>query len=164
MLGIAETDNASHYEYIKAVLVAARSYAYFNIYNGTPQEKRTFDVYGSTIDQLYLGYNSEIAMPVVAKAAKDSYGQMVTYNNEPVTTPYFGHSDGYTRGWKEVWGGTDKAWLKPVEAKYDKGKSMYGHGVGMSCRDASFRAVKDNWDYEKILNYYYTDTAVEQIY
>jgi hypothetical protein len=164
MAGIAETSNGSHLEYSKAVLVAARSYAYHKIHNGMPKDKRTFDVYGSTIDQLYLGYNSEVVMPNIVKSAVDTFGEMVTYQGEVVTTPYFGHSDGSTRTWSEVWGGTDKPWLKRVEATYDKGLSMFGHGVGMSNRDASFRATKDGWNYEQILKYYYTGVEVEQIY
>ena len=149
--GIAETDNLSNVEYIKAVLVAARSYAYYAINHGTAKDQRTFDVYATTYDQLYLGYNSEVIMPNVVRAAIDTYGQMVTYQSEVVTTPYFGHSDGSTRTWGEVWGGAEKPWLKRVEAKYDNGLSMYGHGVGMSNRDASFRAVKDGWNYKQIL-------------
>ncbi len=161
--GIAETDNESAPEYIKAVLTAARSYAYFNITNNTAKNN-LFDVYASTIDQLYLGYNSEVLMPKVAKLAKDTYGEMVTYQKQPVTAPYFGHSDGNTRTWKEVWGGTNKPWLQRVVCKYDQGLSMYGHGVGMSTRDASMRAVKDKWDYKQILKHYYTGVEVENIY
>lgn len=160
MKGIRETDDNSNLEYIKSVLVAARSYAYYKL----RRPRGIFDVYATTQDQLYLGYNSQIAMPNVVKAVIDTYGIMVTYNNEVVTTPYFGHSDGTTRSWSQVWGGSDKPWLQPVVAKYDKGLSMYGHGIGMSNRDASFRAIKDGWNYQQILKYYYTGVNVEQIY
>ncbi|MFH1291933.1 MAG: peptidoglycan-binding protein [bacterium] len=162
--GIAETSNEAHAEYAKAILVAARSYAYYSINNGTPKDQRTFDVYGSTVDQLYLGYISETLMPRIVRSAKDTYGEMVTYNREPVITPYFGHSDGITRTWKQVWGGSDKLWIKQVNCEYDQGLSMYGHGVGMSARDASYRAGKDGWDYKKILKYYYSGVEVEKIY
>jgi len=162
--GIGETTNVDAIEYIKAILVAARSYGYYQINNGLPKDQRTFDVYGSTIDQLYLGYNSELIGSNIVKAAKQTHGEMVTYNNEPVTTPYFGNSDGMTRTWKQVWGGADKPWLQSVVAYYDKGRSMFGHGVGMSARDASYRASEDKWDYKKILKYYYTGVEVERIY
>lgn len=162
--GIAETTNDAYPEYAKAVLVAARSYAYYHINNGVPKDQRTFDVYATTVDQLYLGYNSEVLMPNVVKMAKATYGEMVTYQSQVVTTPYFGHSDGSTRTWSEVWGGADKPWLKRVEAKYDQGLSMYGHGVGMSTRDASLRATNDGWNYQKLLKYYYTGVEVEKVY
>ncbi|TAN33788.1 hypothetical protein EPN28_01405 [Patescibacteria group bacterium] len=162
--GIAETSNGAAMEYIKALLVAARTYAYYQINNGVPADKRTYDVVATTADQLYLGYNSEALMPRVVQAAQATYGEMVTYNAAPVITPYFGHSDGRTRAWTEVWGGSAKPWLVGVEAKYDAGQKMWGHGVGMSAQDASQRADKDGWTYDQILQYYYTGTETEKIY
>lgn len=162
--GIGETSNGAAMEYIKAILVAARSYAYFHLYNGTPAEQRTFDLYATTVDQLYLGYNSEVLMPRVVQAARATYGEMVTYESKVVGTPYFGNSDGKTRTWKEVWGGTDKPWLIPVVCIYDQGKKLFGHGVGMSAWDASQRADKDGWTYEQLLRYYYTGVQIEKVY
>lgn len=162
--GIGETSNGAHIEYIKAILVAARSYAYYHLNNGLSEDKRTFDVYATTADQIYLGYNSEILMPRVAEAARNTRGEMVTYRGTPVVTPYFGHSDGKTRAWSQVWGGTDKPWLVSVKCKYDVGRTMFGHGVGMSALDASGRAEHDGESYKELLKYYYTDTEVERIY
>lgn len=162
--GIAETGNSDPTEYIKALLVAARSYGYININPSVPKEKSIFDVYATTVDQLYLGYNSEMEMPSVAQAAADTYGQMVTYDGKPVTAPYFANSNGLTKTSKQVWGGAEKLWLQSVEAIYDKGKKKYGHGVGMSCNDAKQRAKKDGWDYLQILQYYYSGVAVEKMY
>jgi len=162
--GIGETSNGAAMEYIKAILVAARSYAYKNILASVSSPSPSFDVFPTTVDQLYLGYNSEVLMPRVVQAAQATYGEMVIYDGNPVTTPYFGNSNGWTRGWKEVWGGTDKPWLQPVECIYDKGKSMFGHGVGMSAYDASRRAAEDGWTYDQILKYYYTGVGVERVY
>jgi len=162
--GIGETSDASDIEYIKAILVAARSYAYYHINNGVPADERTFDVYATTADQLYLGYNAEVIGPNIVSAQKSTYGEMVTYDSEPVVTPYYGNSDGKTRTWLSVWGGTDKAWLQPVVAKYDVGKKLFGHGVGMSARDASYRASLDDWGYERLLKHYYTGVDVERVY
>ena len=162
--GIGETSNGAAMEYIKALLTAARSYAYYHMNNGVPADQRTYDVSATTADQLYLGYNSEVLMPRVVQAARATYGEMVTYKNTPVITPYFGHSDGMTRTWKSVWGGTDKDWLKSVVCKYDEGESMFGHGVGMSAGDASQRADKDGWTYDQLLKYYYTGVGVDRVY
>lgn len=162
--GIGETSNGAAMEYIKAILTAARSYAYYQINNGVPADQRTYDVVATTADQLYLGYNSEVLMPRVVQAARATYGEMVTYQNTPVITPYFGHSDGMTRTWKSVWGGTDKAWIQPVVCKYDVGETMWGHGVGMSAQDAAYRADKDGWTYDQLLKYYYTGVDVQRIY
>ena len=162
--GIAETSNGAAMEYIKAILTAARSYAYYHIYNGVPADQRTFDLYATTVDQLYLGYNSEVLMPRVVQAQRATYGEMVTYESKVVGTPYFGNSDGQTRTWKQVWGGTDKPWLIPVVCIYDQGKKLFGHGVGMSAWDASQRADKDGWTYDQLLRYYYTGVQVEKVY
>jgi len=164
MKGIAETDNNSAQGYIKAVLVAARSYAYKNISFNPPTAKRLFDVFASTKDQLYLGYVSEQKMPRVAKMAQETSGEMVTFNNKVVTTPYFSYSGGKTKEWKNRAGKNDRPWLISVECKYDKGKRKLGHGYGMSTHDALMRATKDNWDYVQLLEYYYSGTQVEKIY
>jgi len=164
MKGITETDNNSAEGYIKAVLVAARSYAYKNISFSPPTERRLFDVYASTQDQLYLGYNSEKEMPRVARFAQETAGEMVTYKNNVVTTPYFTHTNGATKDWKNSAGKKDRPWLVSVKCVYDKYKKMYGHGVGMSTHDALMRATKDDWVYVQLLKYYYSGTEVEKIY
>ena len=157
--GIAESDDGVPTAYAKALLTAARSYA-FAMLGATPSEKYLFDVFATTQDQLYLGYNSEITMPRVAQAAQDTAGEMVTHQGKSIITPYFGHSNGQTKSWP----GKTRPWLKSVTAVYDKGKRLWGHGYGMSCNDASRHALKDGWTYQDILKYYYTGTEVEKIY
>lgn len=162
--GIAEVSNAAAPEYIKALAVAARSYAFFHLNNSTASDKNLFDARATTADQIYLGYNSELLIPNAVAAAEATFGEMVTFEGTPVVTPYFGNSDGKTRGWKDAWGGQNKPWLVSVVCKYDKGLKRFGHGVGMSARDAAQRAGKDGWDYKKILMYYYSGTRVEREY
>jgi hypothetical protein len=160
--GIGETSNGAAMEYIKALLTAARSYAYYYISHAG--EDDMFNVYPTTVDQLYLCYNSEVVMPRVAEAARATYGEMVFYGGVPVITPYFGNSDGQTKTWVEVWGGQDKPWIQSVVCKYDEGKGLWGHGVGMSAADAAARADKDGWDYQQLLKYYYTGVEVKKLY
>jgi hypothetical protein len=155
--GIAESSDGVPTEYSKALAVAARSYAYALI--APPTEKRMFDVYATTRDQLYLGYNSEGYMPNFLASAKATAGEMVTYKGQPVITFYFSRSNGQTKS-----GGKDRPWLAPVTAVYDTGKKMLGHGIGMSNTDAQLRATKDKWSYTQILTYYYSDTIVEKVF
>ncbi|HOX60536.1 MAG TPA: SpoIID/LytB domain-containing protein [Candidatus Magasanikbacteria bacterium] len=162
--GIAETSNAAPIEYIKALLTAARTYAYCTKEYTTKHDKRNFDVVANTGDQLYLGYVSEKLMPHVAEATIATRGVMVTYQNEIVMTPYYANSNGKTKSWKSVWGGAEKPWLVPVIAKYDKGQPMRGHGVGMSARDAAYRAEKDGESFVQLIQYYYTGTEAQRIY
>ncbi len=164
MKGIAETDNNSAEGYIKAILIAARSYAYKNISFNPPTEKRMFDVFATTQDQLYLGYASEQKMPRAAQFAQETTGEMVTYNGSVVTTPYSTHTNGKTKDWKNSAGKNDRPWLVSVKCIYDKYKKYYGHGIGMSTHDALMRATKDDWVYVQLLKYYYSGTEVEKIY
>ena len=159
MNGVAEVNDAAPTDFIKALAVAARSYAYALISKTPPTEKHLFDVYATTVDQLYLGYNSEKTMPNFVAAVTETAGEFVTYKENPVITFYFTRSNGKTKS-----GGANRPWLKSVEAVYDKGKSQSGHGLGMSNQDAQARAKKDNWEYRQILEYYYSDTKVEKFY
>lgn len=161
--GIAETSNISPLEYIKSIIVAARTYALYHYlnpykYNGY------FTMRATTADQLYRGYNSELRSSRVVAAVNETKGQAVTYQKDVVVTPYFGHSDGKTRTWSSAFGGADKPWLAPVIAPYDAGMEMFGHGVGMSANDAYGHAKTDLWDYTKILKYYYNGIEVSKVY
>lgn len=157
--GISETGHTVHIEAVKANLIAARTYAYIS-----KGKYPFFDVLGSTYDQLYLGADVATYLKNVPIAAAATRGQVVTYAGEVVTTPYFGNSNGTTRAWHTVWGGSVKPWLVSVVAKYDAGRSRFGHGVGMSQRDAALRAKNDGWTAEQLLRHYYTGTSVETLY
>lgn len=164
--GIGENANGSPIEYLKAQSVAQRTYAYYTMEYTAKYKTRYFDVVAHTGDQLYLGYNSEQRMTNFVGAAQATRGFMVTYNNEIVITPYFGNADTRTRSWTEVWGGKAKPWLVPVATTYDDrdNKKLYGHGVGMSQRDAAYRADETGADFITLLKYYYTGVDVSKIY
>ena len=159
--GISETGKSAPIEFVKANLTAARTYAYASL-----GKYPFFDMLASTYDQLYLGYNVEVHNPHIAMAAEASRGRMVTYDGEVVITPYFGNSGGYTKSWSSVWGGTAKPWLVPVKATYDlrDGRRQFGHGVGMSQRDAAYRAEKEKVNFIELLKYYYTGIEATLMY
>ncbi len=162
--GIGETSNTDPIEFQKAQAVTARSYAYYVKEHTDKHEKRNFDVVATTGDQLYLGFISEGITPNYVAAVQATRGYMVIYENNIVITPYFGHSNGKTKSWVQVWGGVNRPWLVPVTAKYDKGLAQYGHGVGMSQRDAAQRAKKDGALWEDLIKIYYTGVTVEKVY
>lgn len=159
--GMAENSSVSQTEFLKANLVAARNYAYVN-----KGKYSFFDVLCNTYDQLYLGVEAEKTLPNVVAAAENTRGVFVTYNDQVITTPYFGHSNGVTKSWTSVWGGSNKPWLVPVKANYDDAmySSYSGHGVGMSQMDASNRAKNENVDFVDLLKYYYTGVQIEKLY
>ncbi|MBT3418943.1 MAG: hypothetical protein HN726_03805 [Candidatus Magasanikbacteria bacterium] len=159
--GIAETSDFAPIEYIKSLLTAARTYAYLS-----KDKYPFFDVLGSTHDQLYLGYESEKIRPHVVEASKATRGYIVTYDDNPAITPYHGNTDGMTKNARDVWGWRHTPWLVPVEATYDRrdGKRLFGHGIGMSQRDAAIRADEGGASWTDLLTYYYTGVEVERFY
>ncbi len=161
--GVTEASDGVPSEYAKALQVAARSYAWQKI-PVADKPRPVFDMYASTVDQLYLGYNAEVKQPRIVAATIATAGQLVTYQGKPVITPYFSRSDGQTRAWSAAWGGTDKPWLVSVKAVHDEGFSRLGHGVGMSGHDALLRAGNDGWTYEQILGHYYSGTKLAKVY
>ncbi|KKW42812.1 MAG: SpoIID/LytB domain protein [Candidatus Magasanikbacteria bacterium GW2011_GWA2_56_11] len=164
--GIGENANSSPLEYLKSQAVAQRTYAYYIKEQSSKHDTRNFDVVATTGDQLYLGYESERIMPRFVESAKATRGYMVTYDNDIVITPYFGNTGGRTLSWTEVWGGSHKPWLVSVPATYDKrdGKRLYGHGVGMSQRDAAIRAEEEGLDWVALIKYYYSGVEVAKIF
>lgn len=159
--GLGEASNGAAEEYLKALAVAGRTYAYKML--GPRSTPHLFDVYASTADQLYLGYNAEMILPRIVAAAQNTAGIMVTYNGSPVITNYFAHSNGLTKTW-DGRGFGDRPWIQSVEAPYDVGKKMSGHGYGMSSYDAAMRALRDGWSYDSLLAYYYTRTEIKKMY
>jgi hypothetical protein len=159
--GIAETSNDSNHEFQKALIVAARTYAYF--VHSIGGKYALFDVQPSAADQVYRAYGSETIRPNLVRAVEETAGQMVTYGADVVVTPYFSRSDGRTRAWQEVWCCQVKPWLVSVPAPHDVGKTLWGHGVGMSASDALGWAV-DGKTYDWILKYFYTGVDIKKIY
>ena len=157
--GMAENSLSASQEFLKANLIAARTYAYVS-----RGKYPFFDVVGNTYDQLYLGVNAEKILTNVQEATTASQGMMVTYDGEVVVTPYFGNSSGTTKSWKSAWGGSNKPWLVPVICEYDKGKRMNGHGVGMSQLDAYNRAKTEGINFVELLKHYYTGVEIEKLY
>ncbi len=162
--GIAETSNNSPYEYQKALIISARTYAQIAINgSGSKYTGENFIVRCTDYDQVYRGYNSEIRMPNVVHAVKETQGVMVTFNGSVVVTPYYSQSDGRTRAWEEVWAGGAHSWLKSVADPYCTGMTLLGHGIGMSARGAMLMAG-DGRVAEEILKYYYTGIELHKMY
>lgn len=158
--GLAETGNGSPSEYHKAIIIAARTYAYWHTMNPYKHEEFTIDAYW---DQVYRGYNSETRMPNFVSSVEETRGMAVTYGNEIVVTPYFARSNGRTKTWRAVWGGADKPWIVSVPVPWDAGYRQLGHGVGMSATAAAAMA-KEGKAYPEILKYFYTGTDLTRLW
>lgn len=169
--GLAETTNASPVEFQKVMAVIARTYALYHYLRGvtfgipdgsTKHAAEHFHV-DSVYDQVYRGYNSELRLTGLTQAVDATRGVAVTYNSALALTPYFSNSDGRTRDWTEVWGGVGMPWLKSVVVPEDNGKTLYGHGVGLSARGA-LMMVASGKGWQDVLKYFYTGTEMRKIY
>lgn len=161
--GIAETSNSSPAQFQRTLLVAARTYAMYHISRGTKHANENFIV-DATLDQLYRGYMMEQRAPTISAAVDATRGQIVTYNGKLAITPYFSRSDGRTRSWGEVWaGGSQYPWLIGVPVPQDQGRTLWGHGVGMSATGALSMA-NEGTGYEAILKHFYTGIELRMAY
>ncbi|HRY59976.1 MAG TPA: N-acetylmuramoyl-L-alanine amidase [Patescibacteria group bacterium] len=166
--GVSEPLESGPYEYIKAAVIAERSYIYYHLQRGgrwpddfiTLKNSRN----GNGDDQIYQGYNFSARAVNIPRAVSDTAGQVVTYNGNPVLTPYYTQSDGRTRSISEVWGSkqSDYPWLVSVPDPWSAGYPMLGHGVGMSGRGARGLAAEGK-SYQDVLKYFYTGTGIGNI-
>ena len=162
--GIAETSNVSPMQYQRTLLTAARTYAMYHVQRGTKHAARNF-IIDATYDQVYRGYGAEARSPTIVAAVEATRGQIVTYQGKLALTPYFSRSDGRTRSWGEVWyGQSNYPWLVSVPVPDDVGKTLWGHGVGMSATGALQMDAKWGKTYDQILAHFYTGTELRRIY
>lgn len=166
--GIAETSSDSPVEFLKVMTIAARTYGYYHYQRQTKHADEYYYV-DSVYDQVYRGYSLEQRHPSLTEATIATAGEVVTYTN-PETgemkiaiTPYFSRSDGRTRSWHEVWGG-DVPWTQSVSVPKDNGKSLLGHGVGLSARGALLMIDEDGMTYKQVLHYFFTGIEIQDWY
>lgn len=155
LAGLGETSELSEYEFKKTLIVIARTFALYQWERATKHASEFFHMNSSADDQVYRGYEYEMNNLSIRRAAEETRGVTVTYEGRTAITPYFSRSDGRTRDWHEVWGGR-VAWAKSVPCPCDasKGRTLWGHGVGLSASEALCMA-KNGQKWEEILRYFY---------
>lgn len=161
--GLAETSNSSPYEFQKALIIAARTYAKYHIDHGSKYPRDGFTIRSTDHDQVYRGYGAEKRLPNVRRAVEETRGVIVTYQGQLAITPYYSQSDGRTRSWEEVWAGSPKPWLVGKDDPPGRGLPLLGHGVGMAARGAIAMAIA-NKSFDEILKYYYTGIELTKRY
>lgn len=161
--GVAEAGDDNKPAYLKALYTAARTYVYFHYLYPTKHAGEPYLVDTTANDQVYRGYGFTKRAPNIAAAVDATAGQVVTYDDAVVVTPYFSQSDGRTRSWSEVWSG-DYAYLQSVDDPGCTGDELLGHGVGMSAKGARYLAEQDYWHWREILQYYYQGVELEQVW
>jgi hypothetical protein len=164
--GIAEALNDSPEEHLKVMAIVSRSYAVHHLANGGRHKGEPFHLKnsrnGNGDDQVYRGWTAETRQPKIAKGVADTAGTVVTYQGQPVITPYSSRPDGRTRtpaeaGWSYNW-----PWVVSVPDPDTAGMTRYGHGVGLSGYGSRARAERGDTA-AQILGYYFPGTALGQV-
>lgn len=165
---IAEVGDSSPAEFLKAQIIAARTYALFRYltpkYTNTPDSQPLFTVRATQADQVYRGYQREQRAPNTLNAAEQTKGVVATYQNDPILAYYFAQSDGQTRSSYQV--GMTRAPVDYLQAKIDppgQGMALRGHGVGLP-QIGGITAVNQGANYSQILKYYYSGIDLTKIY
>lgn len=98
------------------------------------------------------------------KAAKETAGQVLTYDGKIISAVYSDANGGRTYSSKEVWG-SDRPYLIARTDPWDAatGKKKNGHGIGLSQAGAAYAAKIGN-DYKGILKFYYPGTKIVSNY
>lgn len=162
LYGLGETSEASPYEFKKALITIARTFALYQWERATKHASEYFHMNAYADDQVYRGYEYEMNNSSIRKAAEETRGITVNYEGRTAITPYFSRSDGRTRDWNEVWRG-DVPWIKSVPTPCDAAnhRKLWGHGIGMSATEALCMA-NDGKKWDEIVHYFYQNIDLKK--
>lgn len=98
-----------YYEALKAFTICARTYTFSKL----RENKKSFDVFADTRDQVYGG--SGIEKDIVNKVVDETRGLILTYKDKPAVTFYHSTCGGYTEDAKNVFPNMDLPYLITVK-------------------------------------------------
>ena len=122
-----EISSSWHIESQKAFAIAARSYAVGN--KGRHYTSYGFDLCNSTNCQVYRGAGS--ANDAVKRAVAETRGQVLVYNDKPISVYYSSSTGGCTVSAKDCWGGTGAPYFVGVSTPWER-YADYGNGEWIS--------------------------------
>jgi len=115
----AEFSTAWSQESVKAQIIAARSYAYYQALDAQKKVNRTYDVESTVEDQVYPGVARENS--IASRLVKATRGVVLSPENRPsVPLKAFYHSTcgGHTELPENVWGKKTRGFEEKVSCKY----------------------------------------------
>ncbi|UJL45966.1 stage II sporulation protein D [Virgibacillus sp. NKC19-16] len=121
-------------EALKAQALAARTYIVNHILFQDGSENN-FDVTDTTAHQVYksehelrrdLGSDYDWKMDKINKAVAATEGEILTYEDAPITPAYFSTSNGYTENSEDYWD-NELPYLRSVESPWDENSPEYLH-------------------------------------
>jgi peptidoglycan hydrolase-like amidase len=170
--GVAEALDEHPVEYLKALVIAARSYAIFHVENDGKYPGEVFHLRNWSNDQLYKGYGFEKRAPNILKVVEDTKGIVITYNGKTVRGLYSSDSGGTTKNACKVWAGvfcnTEYDYLRggikdPAGTEHIQSAVLASHGVGISAAGARV-LTNQGKTYQEILKYYYSGIEIKKLY
>ncbi|WP_156290893.1 stage II sporulation protein D [Oceanobacillus salinisoli] len=118
-------------EALKAQALAARTYTVNHLLHG--EEASGYDVTDTVQHQVYKSeeelikqWGSEYTekMNKIKEAVNATKGQILTYNDAPITAAFFSTSNGYTENSEDYWE-NELPYLRSVESPWDKDSPKY---------------------------------------
>lgn len=122
VLGVLAAEMSDSYDLdaLKAQAIAIRTQCYYSLEN---EKKHDFDADICTNSAHCQSFSLEDYSDKYIKAVKSTSGLVMKYKGEIISANYFCCSSGYTENASDVWGGSDKPYLKsvisPGEEKFD---------------------------------------------
>ena len=170
--GMGEITGTGDNDYNRVMTVSFRTYGYWKIKFSTKYAVEGFKVDATPGNQLYYGYDWEKTHLTIRDAAIETRGRIAMYGERIAITPYSSWTDGRTRSWEERWGSTNYPWCQSVADPYGKHptkstsqlQSEGNHMVGLSAHGALNLADEHNWDWDRIMKYYYTGISLDSVY
>lgn len=170
--GVAEAIDNHPAEYLKSLIISARSYALFHIQNNGKYPEEIFHIRNWSYDQLYKGYGFELRASNISKAVEETKGVVITYNDKVARAIYSSDSGGTTKDACKIWGGIfcekDYDYLRggikdPEKTEHSQSAILASHGVGISAIGAR-KLAELGKTYQEILKYYYLGIEIEKLY
>ncbi len=143
----SEMPSTYNMEALKAQAVSARTYAIKQI------NDKIFQEYGASIDDSVLSqvYNNIDTTENTSNAVNETFGEVLTYNGEVISTNFFSTSSGFTSNSGEVWGNAKKQAFPIQSPEYLTSQNLFYDKV-----------TYDLQNEEDLLNYF-KDTTLKAI-
>ncbi|EKE16404.1 MAG: hypothetical protein ACD_11C00018G0040 [uncultured bacterium] len=170
-------------EHTKTMIGAFRTYGRWYMEYATKWAAEGFHLLSNSGSQIYQGYDYEKDHTSIRELAQKTNGIIMKSGNNIALAAYGSWTDGKTRRYEDGhWGNTCETptgtkssvypELSSVSDNYGKHPSLStcelaangNHMVGLSANGSLILARDHNWDWTKILNYYYTDINLVKEY
>nr|WP_285853836.1 stage II sporulation protein D [Oceanobacillus luteolus] len=127
IVGVVAAEMSADFELeaLKAQALAARTYTVSHLLGGNKEEE--FDITDTVQHQVYKnnqelqqqwGSNYETNLEKIKAAVEATKGQIITYNEDPITPAYFSMSNGFTENSEDYWE-NEVPYLRSVPSPWD---------------------------------------------